>query len=159
MHLDVGKEIAQAKLENEDWVRLMARLAMQSQEQMRATIREFLGTDGCSVSIENYISLLGLLLESWDIDLATFRMEIVLNPRLVPEHRKRFAFVEQETQPPFGEEPGLKELLRDPSLSNGATEQEIAFLKRLRFQEKRPTSLYYYRELQNLRDSLNFRSA
>ncbi len=30
------------------------------------------------------------------------------------------------------------------------------FLKSLRFEEKRPTPLYYYRELQNLRDPLNF---
>ena len=57
----------------------------------------------------------------------------------------------------MGEESGLTEFLRDPSLSNGATEQEIEFLKNLRFQGKRPTSLYYYRELQNLRDPLNFR--
>ena len=40
----------------------------------------------------------------------------------------------------------------------GATEEEIEFLKRLRIKGKRPTALYYYRELQNLRDPLNFRS-
>jgi hypothetical protein len=35
-------------------------------------------------------------------------------------------------------------------------EDEVALLKRLRFKGKRPTSLYYYRELQNLRDPLHF---
>jgi hypothetical protein len=40
----------------------------------------------------------------------------------------------------------------------GATEEEIEFLKRLRIKGKRPTALYYYRELQNLRDPLNFRA-
>jgi hypothetical protein len=55
------------------------------------------------------------------------------------------------------EEPGLTEFLEDPALSGTATEAEIAFLKRLKFRDKRPTPLYYYRELQNLRDSLHFR--
>ena len=53
---------------------------------------------------------------------------------------------------------GLKEFLRDPSLSGDATEEEIEFLKKLRFKGKRPTPLYYYREVQNLRDPLHFRA-
>jgi transcriptional regulator with XRE-family HTH domain len=158
-HVVVGKEIAKAQLENAEWLRLVARLGKRSQEQMRAIIREFLGADLFSVSLENCVPFLDPLLESWDIDLATFGMEIVLNRRLVPDHLKRFEFVEQETKPAFGEESGLKEFLRDPSLCNGATEQQIEFLKNLRFQGNRPTSLYYYRELQNLRDPLNFRTA
>jgi hypothetical protein len=36
--------------------------------------------------------------------------------------------------------------------------EEIEFLKKLRFNGKRPTPLYYYRELQNLRDPLHFRA-
>ncbi len=158
-HVDVGKEVASAKLENEEWLRLVARLSKRSQEQMRTIIREFLATDVFNASIEKCVPFLDPLLESWDIDLATFGMEIVLNRQLVPEHLKRFEFVEQETKPPFGEEFGLKEFLRDPSLCNGASEQEIEFLKKLRFHEKRPTALYYYRELQNLRDPLNFRAS
>jgi hypothetical protein len=43
-------------------------------------------------------------------------------------------------------------------VSGDATEQEIDFLKKLRFNGKRPTPLYYYRELQNLRDPLHFRA-
>jgi hypothetical protein len=35
-------------------------------------------------------------------------------------------------------------------------QEELAFLKRLRFKGKRPTPLYYYRELQGLRDPLHF---
>jgi len=35
--------------------------------------------------------------------------------------------------------------------------EEIEFLRLLRFQGKRPTPLYYYRELQNLRDPVHFR--
>jgi len=44
-------------------------------------------------------------------------------------------------------------------LSATATAEELAFLKRLKFKGKRPTPLYYYRELQNLRDPLHFRTA
>jgi hypothetical protein len=54
------------------------------------------------------------------------------------------------------EEPGLKEFLSDTRLSGNATEEEVDFLKKLRFRGKRPTALYYYRELQNLRDPLHF---
>ena len=86
-------------------------------------------------------------------------MDIVLNPRVVSGHVKRFEFVERKSGELFVEEPGLREFLENPALSGTATEEEIAFLKRLRFEGKRPTSLYYYRELQNLRDALHFHAA
>ena len=111
------------------------------------------------MSAENCVSFLDPLIESWDIDLATFGLEIVLNHSVVPGQAKRFAFVEREGEPPVGEEPGLQEFLQDPSLSGTATAEEVAFLKQLRFKHKRPTPLYYYRELQNLRDPLHFRSS
>jgi hypothetical protein len=89
-------------------------------------------------------------------------MEIVLSRRLAPGSSKRFEFVEREPdqpQPdhPLQEQPGFKEFLRDPHLSGDAAQEEIDFLRGLRFKGKRPTSLYYYRELQNLRDPLHFR--
>ena len=90
------------------------------------------------------------------IDLAIFGVEIVLNRRLAPGHSKRFEFVEQKHASPVGEEPGLRAFLHDPSLSGNATQEEIEFLQTLRFTQKRPTALYYYRELQNLRDPLHF---
>jgi hypothetical protein len=84
-------------------------------------------------------------------------MDIVLNRRLGPGHLKRLEFMEAGSGEPREEEPGLKEFLRDRSLSGDTNEAEIAFLKKLRFNGKRPTPLYYYRELQNLRDPLHFR--
>jgi hypothetical protein len=96
------------------------------------------------------------LIESWDIDLATFGMEIVLNRRLTSEPVKKFAFVEWEPDESVDEEPGLTAFLQDTSLSGDATEAEIAFLRHLRFKGKRPTPLYYYRALQNFRDPLHF---
>ena len=35
-----------------------------------------------------------------------------------------------------------------------ATEEEVEFLKLLKFNGRRPTFMYYYRELQSLRDPL-----
>jgi hypothetical protein len=43
-------------------------------------------------------------------------------------------------------------------VSGDATGEEIEFLKNLKFSGKHPTALYYYRELQNLRDPLHFRA-
>jgi hypothetical protein len=85
-------------------------------------------------------------------------MQVVLNRRLAPGHPKRFEFVETEPDRPFGGEPGLNRFLKEASLSGNVTEDEIEFLKRLRFKGKRPTPLYFYRELQNLRDPLHFRA-
>jgi hypothetical protein len=70
----------------------------------------------------------------------------------------RFEFIEKEAEPEMGEQPGLAEFLADPALSATATADELTFLKRLRFKGKAPTALYYYRELQNLRDPLHFRT-
>ena len=155
--LDVVKRVAKEELESENWLHLVARLSGRSYEQMRVIILEFLDTDVFNVSVQNCVSFLDPLIESWDIDLATFAMEIVLSRRLAPGYPKKFEFVERETGQPE-EEPGLKKFLRDPSLSGDATKEEIEFLKELRFKGKGPTPLYYYRELQNLRDPLHFRA-
>ena len=154
--LDVVKKVAKEELESENWLHLVARLSGRSYEQMRVIILEFLDTDVFNLSAENCVSFLDPLIESWDIDLTTFGMEIVLNRRLAPGDPKKFEFVEREPDQPE-EEPGLKEFLNDSSLSGTATKEEIEFLRKLRFNGKRPTSLYYYRELQNLRDPLHFR--
>jgi transcriptional regulator with XRE-family HTH domain len=155
--LDVVKRVTKEELGDENWLRLVARFTHRSYEQMRVIVLEFLETDVFNVSPENCIAFLDPLIESWDIDLATFGMEIVLNRRLAPGHPKKFEFVEREAVPPVEEEPGLQAFLQDPSLRGDATAEEIEFLKKLKFTRKRPTPLYYYRELQNLRDPLHFR--
>ena len=154
--VDVVKGVAKQELGSEGWLRLVGRVNDRSYEEMRVAILEFLDTDVFNVSSEHCFSFLDPLIESWDIDLATFSLEIVLNRRMAPRHIKRFAFVEQP-ETAGEEERGLKEFLLDASLSGGATEAEIEFLKALRFRGRHPTPLYYYRELQNLRDPLHFR--
>jgi transcriptional regulator with XRE-family HTH domain len=155
--LDVIKKVAKEELNSENWLHLVARLAGRSYEQTRVTLLDFLDTDVFSLSPDNCVSFLDPLIESWDVDLTTFGMEIVLNRRIAPGDPRRFAFV--ETGPDQPEiEPGFKEFLKDRSFSGTATTEEIQLLKKLRFNGKRPTALYYYRELQSLRDPLHFRA-
>ena len=154
--LDVVKRVTKEELDDETWLRQVARLTGRSYEQVRVIVLEFMEADIFSVSVENCVTFLDPLIESWDIDLATFGMEVILNRRLAPGNPKRFEFVEREPVPPVGEEPGVQAFLQDPTLRGDATPEEIAFLEKLQFGRKRPTPLYYYRELQNLRDPLHF---
>ena len=86
-------------------------------------------------------------------------METVLNRRLASGPPRTFEFVERAATPRTDEEPGLQAFLQDPALGGDATAEEITLLKTLTFRERRPTPLYYYRELQNLRDPLDFQQA
>jgi transcriptional regulator with XRE-family HTH domain len=156
--VDVVKRVAREELQNERWIRLVARLSRRRHEQMRADVLEFLDTDIFNLSAEQCVVFLDPLIESWDIDLATFGVELVLNRRVAREPLKTFEFVERHPEPPSGEEPGLRAFLKDAELGGDATGEEIEFLRGLRFKGKRPTPLYYYRELQNLRDPLHFSS-
>ena len=157
--LDVVKRVTREELKDKDWLRLVARHSDRSYAQMRVMVIEFLEADIFNVSAENSLTFLDPLIESWDIDLASFGMEIVLNRRLAPGHQKKFEFVEQQPAARIERERGLETFLKDPKLRGDATAEEIAFLERLTFAGKRPTALYYYRELQNLRDPLNFEPA
>jgi transcriptional regulator with XRE-family HTH domain len=153
--LDVVKRVAQKELENDDWLRNVAGLSGRSYEEMRVMVLEFLDTNIFHVSAEQCAAFLDPLIASWDVDLATFGLEIRLNHQMAAEHVRRFDFVERGPARP-GEAPGLRAFLQDRSMSGTVTEEELAFLKRLGFTNKRPTALYYYRELQNLRDPLHF---
>jgi len=155
--LSVAKGVARKELDNQAWMRQVARISKKTYPQMRVTVLQFLDTTIFDLSNDNCIAFLDPLIESWDIDLATFCIEIVLNRRIAPGHQKRFEFIEKGPASSTEEEPGLTEFLKDASLSGEATEEEIAFLRALRFGERRPTAFYYYRELQSLRDPLHFR--
>jgi transcriptional regulator with XRE-family HTH domain len=156
--LTVVKGVARQELDNPAWLRKVARLSRKSYSQIRVTVLNFLDTTIFDLSNENCIAFLDPLIESWDIDLGTFCIEIVLNRRVAPGHQKTFEFVERGPGTPLQEEPGLREFLEDTLLSGDATEEELAFLRTLTFGDKRPTPLYYYRELQSLRDPLHFQT-
>lgn len=153
--LDVTQGVARDELRNEGWLRSMAELSHRSYEQMRVAVLEFLDTDVFSISVEGTASFLDPMIDFWDIDLRTFALEIGLNLRLTPQTIKRFEFA--ETQPMQNAvEPALEEFLRNTALSGNITEEEIDFLRGLKFNGRRPSPLYYYRELQSLRDPLHF---
>jgi len=156
--LDVAKGVAKEEWKNENWLRVVARLNHKSYEEMRVIVLEFLDADIFNLSVQNFVYFLEPLIQSWDIDLVTFGMKVILAPELGRAQMKHFEFVERELEPAIDEVPGLREFLQDTSLSGDITEEELAFLKRLRFKDKRPTELYYYRELQNLRDPLHFQT-
>jgi transcriptional regulator with XRE-family HTH domain len=130
--LDVVSRVAKSELDNETWLEQVAQLGDRTHEQMDP------------------------LIARWDIDLSTFDMEITLNERLVPGAPKRLAFVEKSDDSQRGEQPGLTEFIHDSVLSGGLSEEELEFLRKLRFKNRRPNRLFYYRALQILRDPLHF---
>ncbi|MGH7606260.1 MAG: helix-turn-helix domain-containing protein, partial [Gemmatimonadales bacterium] len=100
-----------------------------------------------------HVAILEERIAAWEIDLATFILEVVRRGRGPAADRvRRFTFVEGKV----GTEPGFAKFLADPSLSGTATAAELEFLRGLHFHGRRPSALYYYRELQNLRDPLHF---
>ena len=150
--LETVQRVARHELEDENWIRLAARVGGRSREAMRVMVLEFLDTDVFHVSGESCTHFLDPLLESWSVDLETLRLDITLEASLVANPRRAFAFVPVGA----GEEPGLSEFLQDPRLNEPATEEEIRFLRKQQFEGRRPNKLYFYRALQNLRDPLHF---
>jgi transcriptional regulator with XRE-family HTH domain len=156
--LDVAKRVARGELENEQWLRSVAKLRTQTYEEARTIILEFLDTDVFGLSIGHCASFLAPMIDSWDIDLTTYAIEIHLNPLLSSKQTVNFQFVERE-ETALEPEPGFQEFLGLSDLSGDAKEEEIEFLRSLRFKHRRPSALYYYRELQNLRDPLHFQNS
>ena len=93
------------------------------------------------------------LIDSWDYRSDDLTLEVKLSNGIT----RTFSFREQANEEPSAEEPGFRAFLSDPKLSTGATAEEIEILRRMRFPSAgRPTALFYYRTLQNLRDPLHF---
>lgn len=128
----------------------------QSYQEVRTVILEFLDTDVFNLSIAHCKTFLTPLIDSWDIDLTTFELRVRMNRRLSGIAEVQFHFVERQMAAGDRAEPGFREFLDLPELSANATEDELLFLRGLNFHRQRPTALFYYRQLQNLRDPLNF---
>jgi len=152
--VDLVKSVAQTELENEIWLRTVAELGGRNYREMRVMVLDFLDADIIDVSGDHCASFLEPLIASWDIDLASFAIDVHLAERDGSGRPRRFEIV--EVQVPRGPEPGLEAFLRDPTLSDTVTTEELAHLRNLEFREQRPTALYYYRALQILRDPLHF---
>lgn len=154
--LETVQRIARRELDSDNWIRLAARVGGKSNEEMRVIVLEFLDTDVYHVSDDNCVAFLDPLVESWSVDLESLRLDITLNRELVDGPHRTFAFVERDPGEDSNPETGLAEFLGDPRLAGDVTEEESRFLRRQRFDGRKPTKLYYYRALQNLRDPLHF---
>jgi len=153
--LDLVKRVILPELDHDAWLRRLAGLAARSEEERRVAVLDFLDTDLFGITGAQCDTFLDPLVMSWDLDLATFALDVRLNQRMAAEPRRRFEFIERTATE---EEPGFRDFLHDRTLSGSATGEELEFLKRLRFRHRRPTALYYYRELQGLRDPIHFRA-
>jgi transcriptional regulator with XRE-family HTH domain len=131
--LDVLKALAREELGRENWLRTVARESNRSYKQMRVAVLEFLDVDVFNLTPGSCIAFLDPLIVSWDINLASFSLEIVLNRRVAPGRLKRFEFIEKEAGGTSVQKPGLRAFLKDRSLSGDATPDEIEFLQQLRF--------------------------
>lgn len=155
--LDVSKRAVKEEWADPKWLKRIARASGQSADKARLSLLEFLDTDVFPVSLENCLSYLDLLIQQWNIEQGSFRIEIALNPKLTRRPLRKLSFQEEDDpKPTIQAEPGLQNFLNDEKLSAGITEAERGFLSRLSFDDRRPSALYFYRELQNLRDPLNF---
>jgi len=155
--LETVQGIARQELDSDDWMRLAARVGGRSNEEMRVIVLEFLDTDVFHVSNANCVAFLDPLVENWTVDLESFRLDVTLNSELVDRPRRTFMFVEHATDHDSDPGTGLTAFLTDAELTGNLTEEETRFLQSLRFGDRRPNKLYYYRALQNLRDPLHFR--
>ncbi|HLZ12891.1 MAG TPA: helix-turn-helix transcriptional regulator [Candidatus Acidoferrum sp.] len=154
--LDVAKKIARDERNNENWLRSVAKLQRRSLEAMRAAILAFLDADVFNILPDHCRLFFDLLIASWDVDMKTLALEIVLNRRLAPIQFIKFQFTELRPGRSSEEEPGLLAFLQNAAMSGDATEPEIEFLRSLKFGSARPSVLFFYRTLQNLRDPLHF---
>ncbi len=154
--LDVAKKIAKDELQDDGWLRAVAKTGKLSYEETRGAMIEFLDTDVFDLSLQHCSLFLEPLIESWNMDLTSFAIEITLNRRLAPVSDLRFEFVETASVDAPAQCPGFLKFLNDQSLSGDASPEELQFLAGLRFISRVPNALYFYRELQNLRDPLHF---
>jgi transcriptional regulator with XRE-family HTH domain len=151
--IEVVRGEARQHVDDETWVRSIAKTGRNSYREMRVRMIDLLDADP-GASIGDFSSFLDPLITAWDYDLDYFTLEVEVPGGAI----RKFTFREEIEESPDGEEPGLRKFLRDATLSSGATAEEIAFLRRLRFPAGgRPTAIFYYRTLQNLRDPLHFR--
>lgn len=154
--LAVAQGVARDNLHHKDWVRAMALASRRDDEDVQHAVSKFVHADVFHLAGDACVIFLDPMIDAWDIELKSFALEIKLSRHAATGGAKRFEFLEKPVQQPFAIERGLEQFLSDKSMSGDATDDEIRFLSMLKFSGRRPTALYYYRELQSLRDPLHF---
>jgi transcriptional regulator with XRE-family HTH domain len=153
--LDVTQDVVRAELDNPRWIRRMAKRSRRAYQGVRLAALEFLEADVHHLSPDHRAAFLEPLVTSWDVDLNTFAIVVAVDHPAPGASNRRFAMVEQPSRPVDGQS-GFKAFRADPVLSAMVTDDELVFLRRLPLGRRQATALYYYRELQNLRDPLHF---
>ena len=149
--IEAVRDEARRHARDESWLRSIASAG--SYRRMRVRLIELLDSDPAA-SIGDFSPFLDALIDWWDFDFVHFTVQV----HLAGGTTRRFGFHEESGEAPAAEEPALRAFLRDATLSAGATAEEIESLRCMRFpSSRRPTPLFYYRMLQNLRDPLHFR--
>jgi transcriptional regulator with XRE-family HTH domain len=156
--LAVAQGVAKENLRRADWVHSKALASGRDEEDVQNAAAEFIDADVFHLTGNACALFLDPAIDAWDIDLKSFALEIKLSRDAASGGLRRFEFLEKPRPQPFAIERGLEQFLSDKSLSGDATDDEIRFLTTLKFSGRRPTALYYYRELQSLRDPLHFLS-
>src|SRR5437867_4921672 len=80
--LDVVKTLVREELGREDWLRIVAQESGRSYKQMRVAVLDFLDANVFNITRDSCVAFLDPMIVSWDIDLALFGLEIVLNSRI-----------------------------------------------------------------------------
>jgi hypothetical protein len=142
-------------MEDEDWLDTVLAPHDLGPEETRSMALRFLDADILHLPQQTCSAFLEPLVDWWDIDLPSFEVKVVLHPVAGKPSTRVFHFAERTPGHHESEGPGFREFLRDPALSGTATEEEIKFLRGIKVTMGRPTALYYYRELQNIRDPLH----
>jgi hypothetical protein len=115
----IVKALARKELESEDWLRIVARESHRSYRQVRVAVLVF------NITPDSCIVFLDPLIVSWDVDLASFGLEIVLNRRIAPANLRKLEFVERESIGLSGKELGLQELLKEWITTSGDSQREV----------------------------------
>jgi transcriptional regulator with XRE-family HTH domain len=147
------REQARGHARDEKWLQSITTNSGLTYRKMRVRLIDLLDSDPAA-SVGDFSDFIEPLVRSWDFDEQRF----VLTVQLTPGSTREFRFQEAVKPERSTAEPGLRAFLRDATLSSGATQSEVEFLRGIRFADtQHPTAIFYYRTLQNLRDPLNFK--
>ena len=158
--LDVAQGVAREELRSDAWLQSLAQLSGRSFEQMRVAVLEFLDSDVLQISLESLRFLPRPNDRAAGISIlkrSAWKWRSTGDSALAVSGDSNLS--RGLSEQPVTLEPGFEQFLKDATLSRDVTEEEIEFLRALRFRGRRPTPLYYYRELQNFRDPLHFAGA
>ena len=154
--LDVTKSTIRTELKKESWLRSLAKLQHRVYEDTRAMTLEFLNTDMFDLSMQHCSAFLEPVIKSWDIDLKTFGIEIILNKGMAARAVRRTRICRNRRCRKLRTNPGFQGVLAYCGIERRCEQGRTRLPREPPLQAASPSPLYFYRELQSLRDALHF---